>query len=91
MPPAVALSTYISSGILWRIFCQTEIFAGFSLYIIINNAVRIREAALGGAGDSILIKKNKTKIRTYGRTGIYRNIDPKWIKKGLVPSKNPSE
>ncbi len=30
--PAVALSNYISSGILWRIFCPTGIFAGFSLY-----------------------------------------------------------
>jgi hypothetical protein len=34
VPPAVALMNYISSGILWRIFSQTEIFAGFSLYII---------------------------------------------------------
>jgi hypothetical protein len=34
VPPAVALLNYISSGILWRIFCQTGIFAGFSLYII---------------------------------------------------------
>ncbi len=31
MPPAVALLNYISSGIHWRIFCQTGIFAGFSL------------------------------------------------------------
>jgi hypothetical protein len=31
VPPAVALSNYISSGILWRIFCRTGIFAGFSL------------------------------------------------------------
>jgi hypothetical protein len=60
----------------------------FSIYIIIKNAVRISEAAMGG-GDIILIKKNKTKIRTYGRTGIYMNIDPKWIKKGLAPLKNP--
>ncbi len=30
MPPAVALLNYISSGILWRIFCQTGIFAGVS-------------------------------------------------------------
>jgi hypothetical protein len=42
-------------------------FAGFSLYII-TNAVWISEAAMGGAGDVILIKKNKTKIgRKYGR------------------------
>ncbi len=34
MPPAVALLNYISCGILWRISCQTGIFAGFSLYII---------------------------------------------------------
>ncbi len=40
MPPSVALLNYISSGILWRIFCQTGIFAGFSL-LIINLAVRI--------------------------------------------------
>jgi hypothetical protein len=50
MPPAGALSNYISSGILWRIFCQSGIFAGFSLHII-NLAVRISEAAMGGAGD----------------------------------------
>ncbi len=43
MPSAVALLNYISSGILWRIFCQTGIFAGLSLHII-NFAVRIREA-----------------------------------------------
>ncbi len=70
MPPAVALLNYIGSGILWRIFSQTGIFAGFSLHIIYN-AVRISEAAMGGAGDIILIKKNKTKIvRTYGRIRI---------------------
>ncbi len=33
MPPAVALLNYISCGILWRIFSQTGIFAGFSLRI----------------------------------------------------------
>jgi hypothetical protein len=31
VPPAVALLNYISCGILRRIFCQTGIFAGFSL------------------------------------------------------------
>ncbi len=51
-PPAVALLNYISSGILWRIFCQTGIFAGFSLYII-NFVGRISEAAI--AGDILLI------------------------------------
>jgi hypothetical protein len=57
-PPAVALLNYISCGILWRSFCQTGIFVGFSLHII-NNAVRISEAAMGGAGGIILIKKKK--------------------------------
>ncbi len=74
-PPAVALLNYISCGILWRIFCKTVIFAGFSLHII-NNAVRISEAVIGGAGCIILIKKNKTKkVKTYGRTGININFD----------------
>jgi hypothetical protein len=38
---AVALLNYISSGLLWRIFSQNGIFAGFSLHII-NFAVRGR-------------------------------------------------
>jgi hypothetical protein len=43
--------------------------------------------------EKLKVKKDKTKKlgRTYGRTGIYINFDPKWIKKGLAPSKNPSE
>jgi hypothetical protein len=49
MPPAVALMNYISCGIIWWIFCQTGIFAGFSLHII-NNAVRISEATMSGVG-----------------------------------------
>jgi hypothetical protein len=52
VPPAVGLPNYISSGILRRIFCQTGIFAGFSLHIM-NNAVRISEAATGGAWEII--------------------------------------
>jgi hypothetical protein len=52
VPPAVALPNYISSGILWWIFCQTGIFAGFSLHTM-NNAVRISEAAMVGAGEII--------------------------------------
>ncbi len=50
MPPAVALLNYISteksSGILWRIFCQTGTFRGvFSPYIgIIYNAGGISAA-----------------------------------------------
>jgi hypothetical protein len=55
----VALLNYISCSILWRIFYQTGIFVGFSLYSI-NNAVRVSEAAMGGAGDILLRKKNET-------------------------------
>jgi hypothetical protein len=55
VPPAVDLLNYISSGKLWRIFCQTGTFRG--VFSISNNAVRIRAAAMGGAGDIILIKK----------------------------------
>ncbi len=47
MPPAVALLNYISSSLLWQIFSQTGIFAGFSLQII-NLAVRISAAAMAG-------------------------------------------
>jgi hypothetical protein len=40
---------------------------------------------MGGAGDIILIKKNKTKIfRTYGRTGIFMNLTPNGSKKGRI-------
>ncbi len=40
---------------------------------------------MGGAGDIILIKKNKTKIvRTYDRTGIYMNLSPNGSKKGRI-------
>jgi hypothetical protein len=45
VPPGVALLNYIGSGIRWRIFCQTGIFAGVSLHII-NFAVRISEDAM---------------------------------------------
>ncbi len=73
MPSAVALLNYISSNKLLRVFCQTGIFAGFSLYII-NNAVRIGEAAMpmGGAGDIIFII-----------------LTPKGSKKAWPPRKTP--
>jgi hypothetical protein len=56
-----------------------DISRGFlSVYHIIHNVIRIRAAAIGRGGG----QKNKTKIvRTSGRTGIYMNFDPKWIKK----------
>jgi hypothetical protein len=47
VPPVIALLNYTSCGILWRIFSQTEIFAGFSLHIIIL-AIRISAAAMAG-------------------------------------------
>jgi hypothetical protein len=51
---------------------------------------RNSEAAMGRAVDIILIKKNKTKkVRTYVRTDIYINFDPKWIKKRLGPLEKP--
>jgi hypothetical protein len=40
VPPTVALLNFKNSGILWRVFCQTRIFAGFSLYIIHRNELR---------------------------------------------------
>ena len=46
MPPAVALLNYISSGILWQIFCQTGIFAGFSLRMYHLITGRINAAAM---------------------------------------------
>ncbi len=58
-----------------------DISRGF-LYLSLISA-----AAMGGAGDIIFIKK----VRMYGRTGVYINFDPKWIKIDLAPSKNPSE
>jgi len=71
------------------IFPKLEFSRGF-LYLLFTG--RNSEAAMGGAVDIILIKKNKTKkVRTYVRTDIYINFDPKWIKKGLAPLKNPSE
>jgi hypothetical protein len=45
VPPGVALLNYISSGILWRIFCQTGTFRGvFSKYHYF--VMRISEAAM---------------------------------------------
>ncbi len=52
VPPAVALLNYTSSGLLWRIFCQTEIFAGFSLHII-NLAVYKDQRSYDGRGHYI--------------------------------------
>jgi hypothetical protein len=79
MPPAVAPSNYISSGILWRIFCQTGTFRGvFSAYCIINNAVRISEATMRGVGDIIFsawfflyLLAERISEAGMGRTGVW--------------------
>ncbi len=43
---------------------------------------------MGGAGDTILIKKKKTKIvRTYDRTDVHE-FEPKWIQKRKNKKKN---
>jgi hypothetical protein len=48
VPSAVALMNYISSGLLWRIFCQTGIFRGvFSPYIIYITG-RVSAAVMAG-------------------------------------------
>jgi hypothetical protein len=74
VPPAVAPLNYISSGILRRIFSPNWDFRG--VFSISNNAVRISAAAMGGAGDIILIKKKESnkKVRTYtgAHTVIFR-------------------
>ncbi len=72
MPPAVALLNYISSGKLWRIFCQTGTFCG--VFSISNNAVRISAAAMGGAEDIILIKKRIKQEKIWTYTGAYTVI-----------------
>ncbi len=50
VPPGVALLNYINCGMLWRIFYQTGIFAGFSLRIftVIYIAGRISAAVMAG-------------------------------------------
>ncbi len=62
VPPAVALLNNISSGILWRIFSQTGIFAGFSLHII-NFAVRISKAAMDRGHYIFRVLRNSFGVR----------------------------
>jgi hypothetical protein len=79
MPPAVALSNYISSGILWRIFSQAGKFRGvFFTYCIINNAGRISEATMRGVGDIIFsawfffyLFAERISKAAMGRTGVW--------------------
>jgi hypothetical protein len=62
MPPAVALLYYMRSGRLLRIFPKLGLFAGFSLYII-NFAGRNSEVAMGGAGDIIYFRAQRSSFR----------------------------
>ena len=75
MPPAVALLNYISSGILLRIFSQTGIFAGFSLHII-NFAVRISEAAMGGNIIFFRVSRSSFRVR---RSSVGRSLAQKAV------------
>ncbi len=73
MPPVVALLNYTSCFILWRIFSQTGIFAGFSLHII-NLAVRISAAAMAG---------DITFFSLAGPVGDYTGAHILWFFKGF--------
>ncbi len=48
MPSAVALLNYISSGIFWRIFCQTGIFRG--VFSLNNYFPRMDQRSCDGRG-----------------------------------------
>ena len=64
VPPTVALLNYISSGILWWIFSQTRIFAGFSLHIYYSPE---GAAKLRWEEDIIFFHCQKTiKLRAHG-------------------------
>ncbi len=74
MPPSVALLNYISCGILWRIFCQTGIFAGFSPNIIY---IVGRTSATAIAGDIIFLSLGSTFGHyTVAHTVIFRGTFP---------------
>jgi hypothetical protein len=62
VPSAVALLSYKGSGILWRIFSRTGIFAGLSLQII-NFAVRISKAGSGGVHYIFRMLRNSFRVR----------------------------
>ncbi len=89
MSSAVALLNYISSVLLWRIFSQTGIFAGFSLHII-NLAVRISAAMM--AGDIIFLGCQAVyKGAMEGaRGGVYYISKPIWSSGKIYASGSPS-
>jgi hypothetical protein len=71
VPPAVALLNYISSGLLWRIFCQTGTFRGvFSKSLILPFKSKKERRITKRKDKKNYTIKGKTKIvRAYGRTG----------------------
>jgi hypothetical protein len=70
--PAVALLNYISSRILWRIFCQTGTFRGV-FFTKITLAVRIPAAAM--AGDIIFFSlAGPVEYYTGAHTVIFRGV-----------------
>jgi hypothetical protein len=80
MPPAVALSNYISSGILWRIFCQTGIFRGvFSVNPYFHRKDQRSSDVRGGGHYTILhglggpVEKKNTRL-LYGKSFISRYV-----------------
>ncbi len=52
-------------------FVKLGNFAGFSLYYFINNAVRISEAAMGGAGGDIIFITSEPSRRIHPYTMIF--------------------
>jgi hypothetical protein len=97
VPPAVALSNYISSGKLWRIFSQTGIFAGFSLHLN-NLALRISAAVMAGdiiqyflASQYFLVCRIAYKGAMDGaRGGEYYISKPLWSSGKIYASGSPS-
>jgi hypothetical protein len=86
VPPAVELLTTglhycIRKAVheLSRIFPKQGVFAGFSLYIVINIAGRISEEAMGGEGRAKypvlpVNEPKKTGVRTRGQNSLVINI-----------------
>jgi hypothetical protein len=92
VPPAVALLNYMRSDTLSRIFPQTVIFAGFSIYHFFI-AVRNSEAAMVGAGGAqrpvLRVKESKkigersARARTRGQNPLVICI----IRHEVIPAK----
>ncbi len=76
MPPAVTLLNYISSGILWRIFSQTGICAGFSLYIYYSPEGTAKLRWAGGRAAPRLPWQLTQKDGCAQRTGAHARPEP---------------